>query len=183
MRVCFLRLPPSLCWRFLVAICPEGQPPAEIVKRPTDILDPIVLYKHNCAGCHGEEGKSGPTPPIGDSLYLAVVDDNTLRNTISKGRPGTVMPGFVESEGGMLTSKQVDTCLFAPRGIQAKKGERRKGAQPEKSDYIDSKAVLQMEKCQFAIWNYFPFDATSCCWCFCQYRCRACLVGYYWGNR
>jgi len=92
---------------------------AEIVKRPTDILDPVVLYKQNCAGCHGEEGKLGPAPPIGDSLYLAVVDDNTLRNTISKGRPGTAMSAFAESEGGMLTSKQVDTIV---QGIRQRWG-------------------------------------------------------------
>jgi mono/diheme cytochrome c family protein len=97
-----------------------GKPtPAEIVKRPTEILDPVVLYKQNCAGCHGEEGKLGPAPPIGDSLYLAVVDDNTLRNTISKGRPGTAMSAFVESEGGMLTSKQVDTIV---QGIRQRWG-------------------------------------------------------------
>ena len=92
---------------------------AEIVKRPTDILDPVVLYKQNCAGCHGEEGKLGPAPPIGDSLYLAVVDDNTLRNTVSKGRPGTAMSAFAESEGGMLTSKQVDTIV---QGIRQRWG-------------------------------------------------------------
>jgi len=93
-----------------------GRPtPAEIVKRPTDILDPVLLYKQNCAGCHGEEGKLGPATPIGDSLYLTVVDDNTLRNTISKGRPGTAMSAFEESEGGMLTSKQVDAIVQGMR--------------------------------------------------------------------
>jgi mono/diheme cytochrome c family protein len=97
-----------------------GRPtPAEIVKRPTDILDPVVLYKQNCAGCHGEEGKLGPAPPIGDTLYLAVVDDNTLRNIISKGRAGTAMSAFEESEGGMLTSKQVDTIV---QGIRQRWG-------------------------------------------------------------
>src|SRR5215472_15631161 len=98
-----------------------GRPtPAEIVKRPTDILDPVVLYKQNCAGCHGEEGKLGPAPPIGDSLYLAIVDDNTLRNTISKGRPGTAMSAFAQSEGGMLTSQQVDAIV---KGIRQRWGQ------------------------------------------------------------
>jgi cytochrome c oxidase cbb3-type subunit III len=97
-----------------------GKPtPAEIVKRPTDILDPVALYKQNCAGCHGAEGKLGPAPPIGDSLYLAIVDDNTLRNTISKGRAGTAMSAFAQSEGGMLTSGQVDTIV---QGIRQRWG-------------------------------------------------------------
>jgi mono/diheme cytochrome c family protein len=93
-----------------------GKPtPADIVQRPTDILDPVVLYKQNCAGCHGADGKLGPAPPIGDPVYLAIVDDDTLRNTISKGRPGTAMSAFAQSEGGMLTSKQVDAIVQGMR--------------------------------------------------------------------
>jgi mono/diheme cytochrome c family protein len=93
-----------------------GKPtPADIVQRPTDILDPVVLYKQNCAGCHGADGKLGPAPPIGDPVYLAIVDDETLRNTISKGRPGTAMSAFAQSEGGMLTSKQVDAIVQGMR--------------------------------------------------------------------
>src|SRR5215472_4624576 len=98
-----------------------GKPtPAEIVKRPTDILDPVVLYNQNCAGCHGADGKLGPAPPIGDPVYLAIVDDDTLRNTISKGRPGTAMSAFAQSEGGMLTAQQVDAIV---KGIRQRWGQ------------------------------------------------------------
>ena len=93
-----------------------GKPtPSDIVRRPTDILDPVVLYSQNCAGCHGADGKLGPAPPIGDPVYLAVVDDDALRNTISKGRAGTAMSAFAESEGGMLTGKQVDAIVQGMR--------------------------------------------------------------------
>lgn len=93
---------------------------ASIVKRPTDILDPVVLYQQNCAGCHGADGKLGPAPPIGDPLYLLIADDDTLRNTISKGRTGTAMSAFAQSEGGMLTSKQVDAIV---QGIRQRWGQ------------------------------------------------------------
>jgi cytochrome c oxidase cbb3-type subunit III len=93
---------------------------ASIVKRPMDILDPVVLYQENCSGCHGAEGKLGPGPPIGDPLYLSIVDDDTLRNTISKGRTGTAMSAFAQSEGGMLTSKQVDAIV---QGIRQRWGQ------------------------------------------------------------
>jgi len=94
----------------------RGKPTeAQIVPRPSDVLDPVVLYKQNCAGCHGAEGKQGPAPPIGDPVYLAIVDDDTLRNTISKGRAGTPMAAFAESAGGMLTSKQVDAIVQGMR--------------------------------------------------------------------
>ena len=100
-----------------------GQPtPADVVPRPSDVLDPVALYKQNCAGCHGAEGKGGPAPPIGDPVYLAIVDDDTLRNVISKGRTGTPMSAFAQSEGGMLTGKQVDAIV---------QGMRQRWAQPQ----------------------------------------------------
>jgi cytochrome c oxidase cbb3-type subunit III len=100
-----------------------GKPtPGDIVKRPSDILDPLVLYKQNCAGCHGADGKLGPAPPIGDPVYLAIVSDDDLRSAISKGRTGTPMSAFAESEGGMLTSKQIDAII---------QGMRQRWAQPQ----------------------------------------------------
>ena len=93
-----------------------GKPtPADIVPRPSDILDPVVLFKQNCAGCHGADGKQGPAPPIGDPVYLAIVDDDTLRNVISKGRVGTPMAAFAVSAGGMLTDKQVNAIVQGMR--------------------------------------------------------------------
>ena len=93
-----------------------GKPtPADIVRRPTDNLDPVSLYSQNCAGCHGADGQKGPAPPIGDPVYLALVDDNTLRKVISEGRPGTPMSAFAQTEGGMLTGQQVDAIVAGLR--------------------------------------------------------------------
>ena len=44
-----------------------------------------------------------------------MVDDDALRNTISKGRQGTAMSAFAQSEGGMLTDKQVDAIIQGMR--------------------------------------------------------------------
>jgi cytochrome c oxidase cbb3-type subunit 3 len=90
------------------------------VRRPSANLDPVALYKQNCAGCHGADGKLGPAPPIGDPVYLALVDDNALRQVIAKGRPGTPMSAFAESEGGMLTAEQVDAIV---KGIRQRWGK------------------------------------------------------------
>jgi mono/diheme cytochrome c family protein len=93
-----------------------GKPaPGPEVPRPDSILDPVVLFKQNCSGCHGADGKHGPAMMLSDPVYLAIVDDLTLRATISKGRPGTAMSAFAQKEGGMLTEPQIDAIV---RGIR-----------------------------------------------------------------
>ena len=108
----------SLAVVLTLAACSNlnGKPaPGPEVPRPDSILDPVVLYSQNCAGCHGAEGRKGPAMDLSDPLYLAIVDDDTLRSTISKGRPGTAMSAFAQKEGGMLTDEQVNAII---RGIR-----------------------------------------------------------------
>jgi len=94
----------------------RGKPgPGPEVPRPDSVLNPAVLYSQNCAGCHGAEGNKGAAMAIGDPLYLAIVDDNTLRTTISKGRTGTAMSAFAQKEGGMLTDQQIDAIIHGIR--------------------------------------------------------------------
>jgi mono/diheme cytochrome c family protein len=86
-----------------------GRPgPGPEVKRPDQVLDFPTLYRQNCAGCHGENGKNGATIPLANPVYLAVAGEATLLNTIAKGVPGKLMPPFAKSFGGMLTDQQVD---------------------------------------------------------------------------
>ena len=93
-----------------------GKPaPGPEVPRPDSVLDPVVLFNQNCAGCHGADGKKGPAMMLSDPVYLAIVDDDTLRSTVSKGRPGTAMSAFAQKEGGMLTDEQIDAII---RGIR-----------------------------------------------------------------
>ena len=95
-----------------------GKPgPGPEVPRPDSILDPTVLFSRNCAGCHGAEGRDGPAMMLADPVYLAIVDDEALRTTVSKGRPGTAMSAFAQKEGGMLTDEQVNSIIRGIRGI------------------------------------------------------------------
>jgi cytochrome c oxidase cbb3-type subunit 3/ubiquinol-cytochrome c reductase cytochrome c subunit len=41
-------------------------------------------------------------------VYLAIVDETTMRNVVSKGVRGTSMPAFSQSAGGMLTEQQIE---------------------------------------------------------------------------
>ena len=93
-----------------------GKPgPGPEVPRPDSILDPVVLFNQNCSGCHGADGKQGPAMMLSDPVYLAIVDDDTLRSVISKGRPGTAMSAFAQKEGGMLTDEQVSAIIRGMR--------------------------------------------------------------------
>ena len=94
----------------------SGKPaPGPEVPRPDSVLDPVVLFSQNCAGCHGADGRNGPAKDLSDPVYLAIVDDDTLRSTISKGRPGSAMSAFAQKEGGMLTDDQVTAIIHGIR--------------------------------------------------------------------
>jgi cytochrome c oxidase cbb3-type subunit 3/ubiquinol-cytochrome c reductase cytochrome c subunit len=77
--------------------------------RPEQVLGFPVLYKQNCAACHGENGKNGAVISLANPVYLAVAGQETLQQVIAKGVPGKLMPPFAKSAGGMLTDAQVST--------------------------------------------------------------------------
>jgi mono/diheme cytochrome c family protein len=78
-------------------------------------MDFKVLYAANCAGCHGHDGEGGAAIALGDPVFLAIADDNVIRNTASNGIPGTPMPAFARSAGGMLTGRQIDAIVAGVR--------------------------------------------------------------------
>jgi cytochrome c oxidase cbb3-type subunit 3/ubiquinol-cytochrome c reductase cytochrome c subunit len=74
---------------------------------PDQVVSFDALYATNCAGCHGADGTLGPAPPLNDPLFLRIVPDAVLHDVIRDGRPGTLMPAFIEQKGGTLTEAQV----------------------------------------------------------------------------
>jgi cytochrome c oxidase cbb3-type subunit 3 len=88
------------------------------VVRPSEVTDFRVLYAQNCSGCHGVDGQGALAIAIGSPVYLAIADSATIRRVIEGGSPGTAMPAFAQTAGGMLTEPQIDILV---RGI----GERR----------------------------------------------------------
>ena len=75
---------------------------------PSQVLEFDTLYAQNCAGCHGAEGRGGASIALANPVYLAIVDENTMRNIIAKGVRRTSMPAFAQSAGGMLTEQQIE---------------------------------------------------------------------------
>jgi cytochrome c oxidase cbb3-type subunit III len=83
---------------------------------PSEVVDFNLLYGQNCAGCHGVDGKGGAAIALANLVFLAIADDTTIRRTAENGVPGTPMPAFAKSAGGMLTDKQIAALV---RGIRS----------------------------------------------------------------
>ena len=94
-----------------------GRPDArEEVGRPEQVLDFNLLYKENCAGCHGADGKGGAAIALRDPIFLAIADDATIQKIAAGGVPGTQMSPFAQSKGGMLTDGQIGALVLGIRG-------------------------------------------------------------------
>ena len=107
-----------------------GQPRAgATTPAPNEITDFAVLYAENCAGCHGASGRGGAAIGLANPVYLAIVDDRSMRSTIATGVHGTAMPAFAQRAGGMLTEQQIDALVG---GIRSKWGRAGvlEGAEP-----------------------------------------------------
>src|SRR3981081_2593169 len=88
---------------------PHGQPrKGSETLAPNDVLDFATRYSQNCAACHGAEGRGGAAIALANPVYLAIADDASIRKVIAQGVPGTAMPAFAQSAGGMLTDAQID---------------------------------------------------------------------------
>ena len=104
-----------------VAVCAGCKPgysaaPPEVL-RPQKVLNFETLYQQNCAGCHGAQGKNGAAVALASDVYLAIADDATIRRITAEGVPGTAMPAFAQSHGGMLTDEQIDALV---KGLRAR---------------------------------------------------------------
>lgn len=87
------------------------QPPP----RPEQVLDFHTLFEQNCQACHGAGGQNGPAMDLANPEFQAMIDDNRLRAIISRGLPGTQMPAWAQSAGGMLTDQQIDAIIAGMR--------------------------------------------------------------------
>lgn len=117
---------PAICsFAFLLAAgCDRmpGYPKARELARPEDQMDFATLYKTNCQGCHGADGQNGVAMDLANPEYQALVDDATLKRTITGGQAGSRMPGFARSAGAALTGEQIDAIVKGMRAAWRKPG-------------------------------------------------------------
>ncbi|MGA2437326.1 MAG: c-type cytochrome [Acidobacteriaceae bacterium] len=81
--------------------------PGPAVARPEQLLDFPTLYAQNCAACHGVNGRNGAAISLANPVYLAVAGVSNIQHITAIGVPGTAMPPFARSAGGMLTDRQI----------------------------------------------------------------------------
>jgi len=102
---------------------PHGQPRSDSeVLAPNEVLEFGPLFSENCAACHGTEGRGGAAIALANPVYLAIADDASIRKVIAQGVPGTAMPAFAQSAGGMLTDAQIDVITKELRSRWSRRG-------------------------------------------------------------
>jgi cytochrome c oxidase cbb3-type subunit 3/ubiquinol-cytochrome c reductase cytochrome c subunit len=82
--------------------------PASPEERPEDVKDFTVLYKQNCAACHGEQGHGGIAVSLANPTYIAIAGKDAIAKATREGGPGALMPPFGRKYGGFLTDEQVE---------------------------------------------------------------------------
>jgi len=100
---------------------PPGKPTsADIELKPQEVRDFAVLYRQNCAGCHGQEGKGNTALALANPVYLAIASDDVIRHATASGVRGSLMPAFAKSSGGALTDEQIEILVREMRARWAK---------------------------------------------------------------
>jgi cytochrome c oxidase cbb3-type subunit 3/ubiquinol-cytochrome c reductase cytochrome c subunit len=100
-----------------------------------------VLYRQNCAGCHGSEGKLGPAPPLNDPLFRAIVPEAELESVVTRGRNKTLMPAFARDNGGVLTRAQIQVLVKQIKGIPYKIVEKQEAGGSKFEIVPDAKGI------------------------------------------
>ena len=96
---------------------------------PSQVLEFDTLYAQNCVACHGTEGRGGASTALANPVYLAIVDETTVRKVVANGVRGTSMPAFAQRAGGMLTEQQIEVITS---GVFSRWGHKQvlEGANP-----------------------------------------------------
>lgn len=81
------------------------------------------LFESNCSGCHGPQGKGGEGPALNNKVLGESATDSYLVETVSRGRRGTAMAGFLEPSPirPVLTRADIESVVAYLRSLQGGK--------------------------------------------------------------
>ena len=80
---------------------------------PGDPAAGAAIFLQHCTPCHGTQGEGAATsedrkgPALRNNAYIASANLQAVLDTISNGRPGTLMPAWIIGQGGPLNGAQV----------------------------------------------------------------------------
>jgi mono/diheme cytochrome c family protein len=116
---------PTLAQAEQVALVNVLRRPAEatatsVLVRPEerDAATGAPVYLLYCSPCHGVAGQGEVGPRFQDSVRVQTADEEELFVMIAKGPQGTIMPAWLQSEGGPLTSTQIYDVIAYVRTFQ-----------------------------------------------------------------
>ncbi|MFI5345554.1 MAG: c-type cytochrome [Elusimicrobiota bacterium] len=78
-----------------------------------------VLYRQECAKCHGAQGEGDLGTQIGNPALLAQESDDFLWRTIAYGKTGTEMKGFLKRPRNPLEPEDIDHLVAFLRRLQS----------------------------------------------------------------
>lgn len=107
-----------LAGALLAAGCRSGSSPPPLItttsrQATSGDVDASALFASNCAGCHGANRQGGVGPALTADVLQAKTETQ-VRDTISNGRPGTVMPAWKDK----LSGSQVDALARYLKGTK-----------------------------------------------------------------
>jgi mono/diheme cytochrome c family protein len=82
---------------------------------PGDPAAGAAIYLQHCTPCHGTQGEGADTPigkgpALRNNAFIASANLQAEIDTISNGRPGTLMPAWLIAQGGPLNGAQVQSA-------------------------------------------------------------------------
>jgi mono/diheme cytochrome c family protein len=101
-----------------VLFTPPTPDPAKMLPVLPPDVPPVVgdarrgaeSYAVYCAPCHGVEGEGALGPALARPWY-GLRPDLTIRSTIQRGAPGSIMPRWSDTYGGPLDDQQIDDLV------------------------------------------------------------------------
>lgn len=105
------------CAAYTVVDLPVRGPDQERWTMNESIERGALLYANNCRTCHGNKGEGFVGPALNtaelqnqEPLILAA-NRNMLRRTMHCGRAGTLMPAWLNTNGGALNNVQIENII------------------------------------------------------------------------
>ena len=78
----------------------------------------VPIYENKCTECHGLEAEGIVGPPLRNSTFIQNSSIQDIYNTIANGRPGTIMPGWLQADGGSLNSTDINNVVAYLKNLQ-----------------------------------------------------------------